>query len=511
MVESLRDHVFWRRNYHPGGRIHHPRGGQAPGGLRGRRRHPDAGAARPPGGAQARRAGVQRPLQGPHARRTDDRGPGGLVRHHAVQPQQHRDGHLPGDHPAGDGGGRAARADDRLRSGNELGTSDLGWNHRELRGLLAGARPALSAGRRGRRGRRAGARAAGGDARTDPAPTSPRSRSGSCSTFPTAPRSTCGTRSGPRRLAPTSPARSAITRSPRSATRSTLGASRSSTAIRCRRAWCWSRRRRITPGRRSSGPWVSGPTSWCTCRWTPASGWTPTRYGRRCVALARPPAGDRRLRQRVREHRGERGGPARPGARGAQPRRAGAGSDLSSPLGRLLRRIRGGRDPIRGRPPARRVRHPSERGRGMAERRMGEGGRGARRGRFGKRRPSQARLRALLGGRGAGARRQGSTSRRHRSAVPGPERRRAARRRAVSRPVHPGGLQARRSRRRGVAQPQGAAAGRAGLRLSDRAHGRGGPAAAPLPGGRGLLALPGRSCCRSRTSTSSAISWPIRR
>ena len=33
----------------------------------------------------------------------------------------------------------------------------------------------------------------------------------------------------------------------------------------------------------------------------------------------RPAAGDRRLRQRVREHRGERGGPARPGARGAQP------------------------------------------------------------------------------------------------------------------------------------------------------------------------------------------------
>ena len=34
------------------------------------------------------------------------------------------------------------------------------------------------------------------------------------------------------------------------------------------------------------------------------------------------------------------------------PRRAGAGSDLSSPLGRLLRRLRGGRDPVRGRRPA---------------------------------------------------------------------------------------------------------------------------------------------------------------
>ena len=79
-----------------------------------------------------------------------------------------------------------------------------------------------------------------------------------------------------------------------------------------------------------------------------------------------------------------------------------------------------------------------------------------------------------------------------------PERRRAARRRAVSRAVHPGGLQARRGRRRGVAQPQGAAAGRAGLRLSDRAHGCGGPAAAPLPRGRGLLALPGHLAAGAR-------------
>ena len=55
-----------------------------------------------------------------------------------------------------------------------------------------------------------------------------------------------------------------------------------STAIRSRRAWCWSRRRRTTPGRRSSVRSASDPTSWCTCRWTPGSGWIPTRCGTRC-------------------------------------------------------------------------------------------------------------------------------------------------------------------------------------------------------------------------------------
>ena len=74
-------------------------------------------------------------------------------------------------------------------------------------------------------------------------------------------------------LAPRCSARSQIIRSPPSATRSTAAGSRWTTATRSPPAWCWSRRRPTTPGRRSSGRSVSGPTSSSISRSTSVIAW----------------------------------------------------------------------------------------------------------------------------------------------------------------------------------------------------------------------------------------------
>ena len=97
----------------------------------------------------------QRAIQGPHDRGADDRGADRLLRHDAVQPQQHRGRDLPGHDPVGARGRGPARADDRVRPGAGLGPHHLGRHHRQLRGPLAGPRGALSAGGcRGRGSRR---------------------------------------------------------------------------------------------------------------------------------------------------------------------------------------------------------------------------------------------------------------------------------------------------------------------------------------------------------------------
>ena len=80
--------------------------------------------------------------------------------------------------------------------------------------------------------------------------------------------------------------------------------------------------------------WASARGSSCTCRWTTASAWSRTRWGRGCASLAARRTAGSRLRDRVRHHGGERGGPARPGARGAGARGARAGRGLPPPLRR---------------------------------------------------------------------------------------------------------------------------------------------------------------------------------
>ena len=88
-------------------------------------------------------------------------------------------------------------------------------------------------------------------------------------------------------------------------------------------------------------------------------------------------AADTRLGERLRNHRGERGGSAGPGARGAGAGRAGVGRHLPRAFRRLLRRLRGRGHPPGGWDPAYRRRDPGV-GRGrLAYRGLGAGGRGA--------------------------------------------------------------------------------------------------------------------------------------
>ena len=119
----------------------------------------------------------------------------GLLRHDAVQSQQHRRRDLPGHDPAGGRGGAAARADDRLRSGALLGAPHLRRHHRQLRSALAGARRTVPCDGRG--GRRPSWSSSWASAcRGAATRRSPTCRSGSCSTSPTPTRSTSGTSSG---------------------------------------------------------------------------------------------------------------------------------------------------------------------------------------------------------------------------------------------------------------------------------------------------------------------------
>ena len=305
--------------------------------------------------------------------------------------------------------------------------------------------------------------------------------------------------------APTCSARSPTIRSPPSATRSTAGGSRWTTATRSPRAWCWLRRPRTTPGRRSSARSASGPTSWCMSRSTGTTAWIRTRSGSGCSGLARrrqpilalvsvcgttEESAVDRLDQVL----------AGPGAG-----RARAGRHLPRALRRLLRRLRRRGDPPGGRDPAYRRRDPSvdRTASGLSDDWVRRD-RGAGRGRLGDGRSAQDGVRPLLGRRHPGAGSVGHATwwRPIRptslpaSAGPG--------HRALPRPVHPRRLQAGSRGGGGLAQPQGAAARRARIRLPHRAHGGRGPAAPRCPRRRGPVAVPRGHAARCRTSTSSA-------
>ena len=157
MVEALRDHVFWRRNYHPEDGFTIRETDKRQPGYEDAVSPADPGAAGPAGRAQARRADLQRALQGPHDRRADDRRAGRLLRDDAVQPEQRGRRDRSGHDPAGAGGGGPARRHDRVRPRDGLGPSHLGRNDRQLRGALARPeRRAISRSRRRRRRRSSG-------------------------------------------------------------------------------------------------------------------------------------------------------------------------------------------------------------------------------------------------------------------------------------------------------------------------------------------------------------------
>ena len=281
VVEALRDHVFWRRNYHPEDGFTIREMDKRREGYEESVAVSDPGAHGPAGRAQARRPVLQRPLQGAHDRGADDRSADRLLRHHAVQSQQHRRRDLAGHHPAGAGGGGRARPDDRLRPGGGAGD------------ISPRAAPSPTS-------RRCGSPAACAICRSPP-PAPPPSWVWSCEvrladggTAPVGRAAALGAAQHPgtrasldlwERLWQSAPpggraaARWPTTRSPRSATRSTAAVWPWTTAIRCRPASCWSPPRPTTPGRRSFAPSASGPTSWSTSRSTPASGWTRTRCG----------------------------------------------------------------------------------------------------------------------------------------------------------------------------------------------------------------------------------------